>query len=500
MIGSAAARAVLEPLSRAKPGTVSFISSPRTQRHAASIHTLLTELLEKRPASDALCLVSDFATAPGFSFLRLQQPYAKSLAAGVAEAIEMLSLTLPAAFDSDSTRVARLALDEELRSGHDTAIDALKRKALSHNIGVLRTPMGYAVAPMHEGRVVAPDVFKALPAGLKAGVEAKLEAFETELSGVLASRSRLQQDYYQRVRELERELASLAVRASLSNLTASFANAPAIVTWLNALSSDLTKNANLFVSAASRANSQPRAPIELANDPTLARYRVNILNDKGAIITPHTLDLAELFGTIHATSAAASAPAAVHPGALTRAASGFLLIDARDLLAQYATWPRLKQGLKRGATNPLNAANAATSVFGLEVPIEARVIVTGDADDYTAWCALDADVPRLVRHIKAYAQTIPVTATVTHDFNALSAAIVRDEALLPIDASAIAALLDANTTTQNRVRYLLADLDALPTLMTEASHLAASRSQSTITASDIRDALHASANSAAGPA
>jgi predicted ATP-dependent protease len=236
------------------------------------------------------------------------------------------------------------------------------------------------------------------------------------------------------------------------------------------------------VSAHRFAHGQTRAPIELANDPTLVRYRVAVISDRAELIAPASVDLPEVFGTVPGHLTSGLSPVAFRPGALARAGNGIILFDARELLANYASWPRLKQAFRRGTANPLE-------VFGLEIPFDACLVITGDADDYTAWCALDSDVPRLVRHIKAYPQTIPLTPTSTNDFNNLISAIVRDEALLPLEATAMTALLNANTTTQNRVPILSFDLDALPDLLTEASRIAEFHSRATVTAHDVRDAL-----------
>ena len=41
------------------------------------------------------------------------------------------------------------------------------RKAQDQNIAILRTPTGFTMAPMHEGKVVKPEVFNALPEGMR---------------------------------------------------------------------------------------------------------------------------------------------------------------------------------------------------------------------------------------------------------------------------------------------------------------------------------------------
>ena len=82
-------------------------------------------------------------------------------------------------------RSRRRAIDEQFRSGQEEALEALNGKAQAQNIAILRTPTGFTMAPMHEGKVVKPEVFNALPEAMRKDVEAKIEALQKELEAIL---------------------------------------------------------------------------------------------------------------------------------------------------------------------------------------------------------------------------------------------------------------------------------------------------------------------------
>ena len=492
IFGESAARTALAAVVKAKPRTIMFVAAPRTQGHTRAILALLTEQANDLPPSDAFAAVSSVDDRLSIAILRLSATAAKSLTDAVAEAVEMLSVTLPAAFDSDSYKVARLSLDEELRSGHDTAIDNLKRRALTQNIGLLRTPHGYAVAPMHEGRVVAPDVFKALPEGLKAGVEAKLTAFENELSGVLDNRTDLQQDHRNRLRELDNEVASLTVRASLASLAKTVASLPAIAAWLESLTADLVRNAALFVAAHRKAGGHARAPIEIAQDPGLSRYRINLLTSAGApvLIVPQDLERADLCGVVHLPPpGTALAPHAVTPGTLSSAGGGFLVIDAHELMSGFGAWPLIKQALASGQTSPLDATSAAARPSNVILPVDARLVVTGDLDDYRAFRSADRDTATKINFITAFDPTIPVSRETERDFAGLISAIIADESLQPVDGAAIAALMHDRTHIVSGTPVLETDLDPVRDVLVLANQNAKSNARAVTLAQDIIVAL-----------
>ena len=405
-IGAVDANGALATLEQAPARLIAFVAAPASSDHREAVGRMLGELARRVSDGPATVIVHDFTTE-GLSVLRLPIEAARRLADGVAEAIWMLSLTLPAAFESDSYRVSRMALEEELVSGHDTAIDDLKRRANSANIGLLQTPHGYGVAPMHDGRLVSADVFKALPDSLKAEVEAKLLAFESELSMVLGDRAVLQQTYAQRRCELERETAGLAVRAALGGLLSSRVFNTEIAGYVDRLSADLVSNAALFLGdPAAPSLNRPRAPIEIACDPRLARYRVQVLHPATAparLQRASGLDRVALMGEVSSLEAPCGLAASrVAAGALTRAGRGFVVVDAMELAADPGAWPLLRQAAKTGVAVPTQASPYANRLSGIELPVECRIVVTGTVAQYHAWCAKDPDVEPLVTLINVF--------------------------------------------------------------------------------------------------
>ena len=485
VMGMDVARAALGAIENAPPCALFFVTAPRLAAHRDALVALLSSQTRNRPKTEAVIAVHDFA-AGGPGILRLPLVEARMLAQRVADAVEMLSVTIPAAFDGDSYKVARLALDEELRSGHDGAIDGLKRKAAAQNIGLLRTPQGYAVAPMHEGRVVQPEVLKALPGSLKSDVEAKLATFQGELAAVLKDRTSLQQAFRTRLRDLDREVAALAVTAALGDAGKAFAAYPAVVAYIDALEEDLARNAALFQSAARAAGGQPRAPVEIATDERLARFRVGVLSplrDDDGLQLPETLDRADLAGEACGRGLVA--------GALTRAGNGIVLIDAPDLLAQYSAWLLVKRALRAKGILPADVAGRAARGPGVRLPVECRVVVTGTASDYLAWCRLDSDVPRQVRLIGAFEPAVILTPDMQHRFGRHIAAILAEDRLPPLDGPAIAALMHEWTDTTTGVAMLSADLDAVRDIVAAATALAAAAGRKLTLADDVFAALKA---------
>lgn len=464
-IGAAAAAGALNAVTTSPPGSVFFLAAPESAGHRDGVRELLRRMGAGLPAGRTAVVVFDAATEQLVA-LSLAADDAAALVQGVSEAVEMLAITLPAAFESDSYMVARMALDEELRSGHDTAIDALKSRAASANIGLLHTPHGYAVAPIHDGRVVSPEVVKALPEALRAEVDNKLASFEAELNRALAARAGLQQAHATARRDLDRDTAALAVRAALSRLFARFATQPELKSYLEGLSADLIRNAALFLApTGTAAPSRPRAPADLAADPRLARFRAALASPTTApamgIVRIRAFDRASLIGEIRKSPGSPATPACVEAGTLTRAGRGLALVAYGDLMADDACWPLLRQTLRAGTAVPMLEDGGRPRLSGLELPVACRILVTGTAAEFAQWCARDPAITGEVTFVPLFEASVPRSNETERTFAQHAAAIALDLGRTRLDGETLAALLDAHTEGRGKSARLSTDLVAV---------------------------------------
>lgn len=464
-VGAAEAAKALNAVSASPPGSIFFLAAPETTGHRDGARELLRGLAADLPPGRTAVVVFD-AAAEQLSALSLAADAAAGLVQGTSEAIEMLAITLPAAFESDSYRVSRMSLDEELRSGHDTAIDALKQRAASANIGLLHTPHGYALAPIHDGRVVAPEVVKALPEALKSEVDKKLAAFEVELNRALADRAQLQQSYAAARRDLDRDTASLAVRAALGPLFARFAPIPEIKSYLEALSADLIRNAALFLAAADTPTpARPRAPAELAADPRLARFRAALASPAAApamgVVRLRAFDRASLIGEIRKPPGSPAMPSCVEAGSLTRAGRGYALVSLDDLRADETAWPLLRQSLRAGSAVPMLDDGGRPRLSALELPVACRVLITGTAAQFHDWCARDPAIKQQVTLISLFEAALERSPDTERQLAQHAAAIAADLQLPPLDGETLAALITARSEKHRKGVMLSTDLDAV---------------------------------------
>ena len=143
--------------------------------------------------------------------------------------IEDLKSAAPAAFQSEDYQTRRGAIDETFQKKQFEAFTALREKAAKKSILLLRTPVGFAMAPAANGEVVPPDQFNAWPEDKRAETQAEIAALEKDLERIVRQIPQWDKQRRDEVRALDRETAKYAVDHLIEEVSAAFADVPRVL-------------------------------------------------------------------------------------------------------------------------------------------------------------------------------------------------------------------------------------------------------------------------------
>jgi lon-related putative ATP-dependent protease len=418
--------------------------------------------------------------------VQLPSRRAKDLAKGMIAALDELRGVLPARFEGEDYQARRRAIDEQFRSGNEEALEALSKKAQSQNIALLRTPTGFAMAPMHEGKVVKPEVFNALPEGMRRDVENKIGALEKELAAILERLPKSDKKRRQQLSELNEEVATSAVRDALMELHASFSDIPDAALFLETAAHDMVRNVGLFLATGEEENALVRRPTDSAQDPRYRRYLVNVMAANGdtttgaPVIEENNPTYGNLVGRVEHLAQMGTLVTdflLIKPGALHRANGGYLLIDARRLLQSPFAWEALKRAIKSRQIR----IEQPTEVSGLmstqtldpePIPLDVKVVLFGDRELYYLLSAYDPDFSRLFKVQADFDDTIARSPENDNAYARLIASVVKEHSLKPLDAPAVARIIDEGARLADDREKLSIELGRIADIVREADYWA----------------------------
>ena len=477
-----------------------FVLGPPASGKTTAVTAYLAKKASELPAPADWVYVNNFENFNRPRALKLPTGRAKALATSMVAAIDELRNTVPAMFESEDYQARRRAIEEEFRSGNEEALEALNRKAQTQNIAILRTPMGFAMAPMHEGKVVKPEVFSALPEDMKKGVEAKIEALQKELESILEKVPKSDKQRRSKLRVLNEELAERAVTEALDDLKAAFQDLPEVVSFLDAAHRDLVRNIGIFLPSSGEESEIVKQPADTSRDPRFRRYMVNVLVANGTeqrasapIIEENNPTHGNLIGrTEHIAQMGALLTdfLLIKPGALHRANGGYLLLDARKLLLSPFAWEALKRTVKAREIRIEQPAETmgliSTQTLDPEpIPLDVKVVLFGDRELYYLLAAYDPDFAGLFKVQADFDDTIDRSEENYGAYARVIASIVRTHKLKPLDAGAVARVIEEGARLAEDREKLSIQIGRISDLVREADYWSGRAERKITTREDI---------------
>jgi predicted ATP-dependent protease len=502
LIGQGRAKAALEfGVAMNAPDFNVFVLGPPASGKRYAVNALLRETSKSRSTPDDWAYVTNFDDASRPRALRLPHGRGHSFARGMSSALDYLRAAVPELFASDDYLGRRRAIDERFEAAQADALATLGVKANARNIAIVRTPQGFAVAPIHEGKVVKPETFAALPEAMRAEKEAQIVLIESELQAILQRAPAAEKDRRVKLASLHDDVAQRAVKTAFEDLAASVASLPEATAFLNAATADLIRNVAAFLPPADGGDAlRMLQPSDVARDPLLRRYMINVVSstddaDTGGapVVDELNPSATNLIGRIeplqHMGSQLADA-LVLKGGALHRANGGYLIIDARWMLDQPFAWEALKRALKSREIKmelppgaPMNAA--ASMLEPAPIPLDVKVFLIGDRELYLKFSAFDPDFAGLFKVLAEFDDAIVRTDETDRAFIGVLSSITSKNGLRHVDASGIARMLEEAIRLAGDCNKVSIEVGRLADTLREADHWAGVHNHSMITRADV---------------
>ena len=464
------------------------LGAPGSGRHNA-VHRFLEEKAVDTDPPDDWIYVHNFREQHRPLAIRLKYGEARPFAEALDAMVDGLKTAMPAVFESEDYQDRRKAIEQDFKQQQETALKAIAEKATQKDLSLARTQQGFSIVPVRNGQPIPPDVFNKLHKAEREAIQHNIEALYKELEDVLQSVPRQDKERREKVRNLNRQLAEIAVGRAMSELYQKFGGNDAVKTHLGAIEEDLINNAALFVHAAQQeaegtdGGDQAGAPL----DRQFNRYKANVfVCQTSACHTCAPVEysdypaLGQLLGRIeHVPHMGAMLTdfTLIKPGALHMANGGYLIVDAERVLTLPGSWQALKRCLRSEsiAIEPPATGLSTTTAVTLEpepIPLNIKVILIGRRD--TFYMLQGAD-PEFSDHFKVAAdfnEVIDWSDDCLQLFCRLLGSIARREETRNLAADACAAVIERAARMASDTERLTLRVGQIADIVREANYWA----------------------------
>ena len=483
------------------PGYNVFALGPPGTGRQFIIEHFLNEEAAKGPTPLDLCYVSNFIEPNKPKLLQLPKGVAAQLKSDMAELVEEILTTLPAAFESEEYQSRLHSTQQEFKEQHEDKLEQLQQDAKAKDFSMLQTPAGIVFAPVKDGEVVSQEAFLELPEEEQNRLEKEVEQLQQALQDILRRLPGWEREMRGRLRELNKEIAQSSVGHLIDELRDRYAELPAILSHLDAVQKDLIQHAREFIQP--RDGQTGTAPPQ-DHSMVVRRYSVNVLVDRsdteGAPVVYEDHPVHEnLVGRIEHESQMGTLVTdfnLIKPGSLHRANGGYLIVDARSVLTQAYAWEGLKRALKSRQIRIESPGQALgiVSTVSLEpepAPLDIKVVLIGDRTLYYLLCQHDPDFGDLFKVAADFDDRLDRSQENEQLYTRLVADMVRKNDLRPLDSSAVARVIEHSARLAGDSERLSGHLGSVEDLLRECDYWARTADKDTVSDVEVDRAIDA---------
>ena len=478
-----------------------------TGRHTA-VSQMLSQAARTRPVPCDWVYINNFDAPHKPRAMRLPTGSASVLKLAMEDLVDDLANEIPALFESEEYQTQRRTIEEELGQKHEEPIANFAEAAHDQDVALLKTPMGFLLSAIVDGKPIKPETYAELPLKEREEIDAKIAILQEQLADILKQTPQLEKEHRVRIEALHAAMAERVVSVRMKEVQTQFSETADITEYLDHVCRDMISNADLFLMSASKSNEGPFPEVlrKHHQELQLQRYAVNIMVSHEAskltapVVTEDLPSLAHLTGRIEHVSEMGTLSTnfnLIKPGALHRANGGYLILDANRLLTEPYAWETLKRCLQSHAISIISLADrlslvSTTSLEPDPIPLDIRIILIGDRKLHMLMTQLDPEFAMLFKVQADFEDDIPRSLKNSRALARLVTGYAVQENLKPLTAPAVAALLDHAVRLSGDSTKLTLELGALTDVMQEADFYATRQKHKLIYDSDIEQAIQQS--------
>ena len=509
-----AIRAIEFGLAVDRPGYNIFVSGLTGTGRVSVVRSYLQSVVQKKgvaalglPAASDWCYVYNVSDPDRPLVLQLPAGGGKRLRAQMDELVAGLRAELARTLGSDEYRASRKAVSDAGQARQRRIFAALEQQAAKAGFLVQMSQMGVSLIPLVNGRPMTQEEYAALPPEERERIDSRrvpiLEAVQAAFEQVRL----VDRETAEAMRDLERQAAEFAISKPFNNLLAEIRE-PAVARYIEEIRSHTLANLQLFAPAEGEPDGPPAAPIQQlvpgplgVRDPYVA-YRVNVFVDNSDATMPPVVvesnpTWGNLFGRIERRAVLGtyvSDHTMLKSGSIARANGGYLVVSARELLVNPGVW----EGLKRAIRNREVRLEDPAEAFGLiapqglrpqPVPLDLKVIVTGDPELYGLLSRLDEDFWEVFKVRADFDYQVAARDDYLHAYADFICTTARQEKLRHFTREGVAAVVEHGSRMVDDQRRLSARFGFLKDILIEADHWAAVDGASLVSANHVRKAI-----------
>lgn len=443
-----------------------------------------------------------------YNFDDPNEPVAVSLPAGQGKEfqkamdnfIKEVRVDIKSTFDNEDFEKEKQLIRQEFEEKRTQLLKELNEKSIKHGFQVKTAQNGIYMMPVINGKAIAEEDFEKLDEAVKKEFEDKSNIVQEQILQAIGEIKSIEKQAEQKVEEWQSNIALLTINLHINTVKSNFKRNKKIAKFLENIKKDILKNISYFTAKEPQAqkNQSPRQEIK---EPW-ANYKVNLFVDnsklQGAPVVMDTnYTYHNIFGKLEYENQYGSLKTdytMLKPGLLHKANGGYIIFQAKDLIANPACYDALKKALSVKQVNIENNMEQRSSMVLISlkpeaIPLDVKVILVGDANMYYTLLSLDEDFNKLFKVKVEFEEDAPKTEENIQKLAQFVGNYCKNAEILDLDKHAMAKIVEFASRLADDKDKISTNFNDISKIVAEASTWARMDKKKVITKEYIKKAL-----------
>lgn len=420
-----------------------------------------------------------------YNFQNPNEPIAISLPAGQGKEfkenmdgfIKEVKKDIKKTFNADDFEKEKALIKKEFEEKREAVLNNLNEKSQKHGFQVKSAQNGIYMMPMVDGKAIQEEEFDKLDENIKQEYEEKSTIVQQQIMDAISVIKNIERQSDKKVSEWQSNVALLTVNAHINYIKSKYKRNKKINQFLNDVKQDVLRNVSYFLEEDNQQNNMQQVPQPQKRPDPCLNYRVNLFIDNSdmegcPVVMDSNYSYQNLFGKLEYENyygALKTDFTMLQPGLMHKANGGYIIFQAKDLLANGICYEELKRVLRVKELSINNAMEqrsqmAMISLKPEPIPLNVKVIIIGDANIYHTLLSVDSDFRKLFKIKVEFEETAPINEENVNKLARFVHTFCEQEGLPPLNKSAMARIVEYASR-------LAGDNDKLSTRFTEIAQV-----------------------------
>lgn len=363
-----------------------------------------------------------------YNFANPNEPIAVSFPAGQGKEfqetmdafIKDIRKDIKSTFNNDDFEKEKTLIRQDFEEKRASLLDKLNHESEKHGFQVKSAQNGIYMMPIIDGKTIEEEEFDKLDEEVKKEFEEKSPIVQQQIMEAISQIKQLERASDKRLEEWQANIALLTVNSHINYIKNKYKRNKKVNHFLNDVKQDILKNIAIFTTKEEEKQASSNGPRQEMPKPWL-NYRVNLFVDnsqlEGApVIMDSNYSYHNIFGKLEYENYYGSLKTdytMLKPGLLQMANGGYIIFQAKDLLANGICYEALKKALRIKELSIENSVDQRSSMVMISlkpepIPLDVKVIIVGNDAIYQSLLAGDSDFRKLFKVKVEFAEDAPL--------------------------------------------------------------------------------------------